>query len=60
MKRRAFVLFGACMVLAPCMTAAEEQPVLAQEYKAEGGRPGFWWTRRLDEYTLQFSRPGFW
>lgn len=34
--------------------SAQERPVLAQEFRPDGARPGFWWTRREDEYTLQF------
>lgn len=54
MKRYAYVFLGICAGLVPCLGAAEERPVLAQEFKPEGVRPGFWWTRRVDEYTLQF------
>jgi len=43
-----------CAALSPRFGAAAEQPVLAQEYSGAEGRPIFWWTRRQDEYTLQF------
>ena len=53
MKPCAYVLLALCTA-GPGFSAAQEQPVLAQEFKPEGVRPGFWWTRRVDEYTLQF------
>ncbi len=53
MKQVAVVL-GFWAALGPAICAAQERPVLAQEYKPEGARPGFWWTRRVEEYTLQF------
>jgi hypothetical protein len=43
-----------CAALSPRFGAAAEQPVLAQEYSGADGRAIFWWTRRQDEYTLQF------
>jgi hypothetical protein len=48
----AFLIF--CAVLGPGLGSAQEKPVLAQEYEPEADRPGFWWTRREGEYTLQF------
>jgi len=54
MKPYGFVLLGLCVALGPCFSAEPQRPVLEQEFKPEGARPGFWWTRRVNEYTLQF------
>jgi hypothetical protein len=54
MNRSALVMLVCCAVLSPAFGSAEEQPVVAQEFSAPEGRPIFWWTRREDEYTLQF------
>jgi hypothetical protein len=54
MYKSAYALLMVCAVLSPGLGAAQEQPVLAQEYKGAEDAPVFWWTRREQEYTLQF------